>query len=151
MPAILNDAPGVATLYQKPAIYGKGQQIDSLNFDEAGGHVWLQASKDFDPYKTLPGIFGSDQTELDEMLQRLAGDDGDDGTINQGGMAMTAYNYTQFNSLSTPERNSIEQALLRYCELDTMAMVIVVQGLLELRKQPIHLSNQHSTTYDHQL
>jgi hypothetical protein len=71
------------------------------------------------------------------MLARLAGDDDEDGdaggAINQGGLAMTAYNYTQFSDLSDQERRSIEQALLRYCELDTLAMVMLVQGLMELR------------------
>lgn len=67
------------------------------------------------------------------MLLRLAGDDEDEGSINQGGLAMTAYNYTQFNCLSAAERLSIEQALLRYCELDTLAMVMLVQGLMYLR------------------
>lgn len=47
---------------------------------------------------------------------------------------MTAYNYTQFSSISSTERKSIEQALLRYCGLDTLAMVMLVQGLMELRR-----------------
>ena len=73
------------------------------------------------------------------MLMRLAGDDEEDGAINQGGLAMTAYNYTQFNDLSAFERNSIEQALLRYCELDTLAMVMLMQGLMELRGTPFRI------------
>ena len=52
---------------------------------------------------------------------------------------MTAYNYTQFKDLSPFERKSIEQALLRYCELDTLAMVMLVQGLMELRGIPLKL------------
>jgi hypothetical protein len=31
-------------------------------------------------------------------------------------------------SASTAQRVQIKQALLRYCELDTLAMVMVVQG-----------------------
>jgi len=49
---------------------------------------------------------------------------------------MTAYNYTQFRGLSSAERLSISDALMRYCELDTLAMVIVVQGLMALRVTP---------------
>ena len=48
---------------------------------------------------------------------------------------MTAYNYTQYSGLSQSERQSISDALLRYCELDTLAMVIVVQGLIALRNK----------------
>lgn len=69
------------------------------------------------------------------MLARLSGDNDEDGVINQGGLAMTAYNYTQFNSISSVERQSIEQALLLYCELDTLAMVMLVQGLFALQEK----------------
>ena len=52
---------------------------------------------------------------------------------------MTAYNYTQFSSISPEERLKIEEALLRYCELDTLAMVMLVQGLMDLRGQPMKI------------
>jgi hypothetical protein len=139
LPAILKDAQEVANLYRTPGLYGEGLAIKSLNFKEPKGHIWLQADKGDDPYKTLPGIFGIEHGKLNDMLMRLAGDDGEDGAINQGGLAMTAYNYTQFKDLSVFERKSIEQALLRYCELDTLAMVMLVQGLMELRGTPIQI------------
>lgn len=142
LPAILHDAPNTAAMYSKPGIYGVGLPLSSLNFAEAGGHVWLQAEKGNDPYKTLPKIFGGKNDELDMMLARLTGDEEVDGqseggAINQGGLAMTAYNYTQFASLDEADRQTIEKALLRYCELDTLAMVILVQGLMELRNKPL--------------
>jgi hypothetical protein len=136
LPAILHDAHELAALYRRSGVYGVGLEIQSLNFDSPEGHVWLREDKGNDPYKTLPAIFGSDHGELNEMLLRLAGDDEEDGTINQGGLAMTAYNFTQFNSLKPEERKGIEDALLRYCELDTLAMVMLVQGLMELRMNP---------------
>jgi hypothetical protein len=137
LPAILHDASDVARLYERPGLYGAGLGIHSLNFKEAGGHVWLQKDKGGDPYKTLPGIFGTEHFGLNEMLLRLAGDDDEERVIAQGGLAMTAYNYTQFSSISPQERMSIEGALLRYCELDTLAMVMLVQGLMELRGHPL--------------
>jgi len=140
LPAVLNDAPGVAKMYRQSGLYGAGLAIESLNFQAPFGHTWLQEEKGNDPYKTLPGIFGEDHGKLNEMLMRLAGDDDEDGAINQGGLAMTAYNYTQFTGLSIFERQSIKQALLRYCELDTLAMVMLVQGLMELRGTPLQLS-----------
>jgi hypothetical protein len=139
LPAILHDACGTSNLYEQPGLYGTGLGIHSLNFKEPGGHVWLQKSKGGDPYKTLPTIFGREHLDLNEMLMRLAGDDEEDGVIAQGGLAMTAYNYTQFSSLSAQERMSIEGALLRYCELDTLAMVMLVQGLMELRGCPLEI------------
>ncbi len=38
---------------------------------------------------------------------------------------MTAYNMMQFMEMSDKERQEIVSALLRYCELDTLAMVMV--------------------------
>jgi hypothetical protein len=100
----------------------------------------LQPDKDNDPYKTLPPIFGPEHDGIDELIFRLAGDESGDsegGTINQGGLAMTAYNYTQYACLKEADRKQIEAALLRYCELDTLAMVMLVQGLMELREKPL--------------
>lgn len=133
LPAILKDAQEVADIYRQPGVYGKGLQIDSLNFQNEGGHQWLQEQTGDDPYKTLPAIFASEHDQLNELLFRLASDAEDEAAINQGGLAMTAYNYTQYSCLSQAERQSISEALLRYCELDTLAMVMVVQGLMALR------------------
>lgn len=141
LPAILSDSPRTAELYSRPGIYGSGLMINSLNFTEPGGHIWLQPEKDNDPYKTLPKVFGERDNDLDEMLSRLVIYDEDDegGSINKGGLAMTAYNYTQFTTISTNQRMSIQSALLKYCELDTLAMVIIVQGLMELRGKSLVL------------
>lgn len=134
LPSILHDAPAVADKYRRSGLYGIGLEIESLNFAGSQGHVWIQEEKGNDPYKTLPGIFGPEHTHLNAMLMRLAGDGDEEGVINQGGLAMTAYNFTQFNNINDAERSSIAQALLRYCELDTLAMVMLVEGLFELRK-----------------
>jgi len=45
-----------------------------------------------------------------------------------GGAATAAYARLQFEDLSAAARDRIEQALLRYGELDTLAMVMVVQA-----------------------
>lgn len=138
LPAILKDATQTASLFEQAGLYGKQKKISSLNFED---HVWLQGAKDNNPYKTLPAVFGPEHDDLNEMLLRLLGNDDDDETsIADGGLAMTAYNYTQFNSLSKIERSSIEAALLRYCELDTLAMVMLVMGLYELRSVPLQLA-----------
>lgn len=137
LPAILHDAPGVARSYSRPGFYGKGLMVESLNDWGPDGQIWLTPECGGDPYRTLPPVFGPDFGPLDEMLFRLGAGDDDEagsGTIAQGGVAMTAYNYTQFARLSQLERDHIETALLRYCELDTLAMVILVEGLSELRE-----------------
>jgi hypothetical protein len=57
-----------------------------------------------------------------------AGQDPDELVIAEGGAAATAYSRLQFEDLQDAQRVQIKQALLRYCELDTLAMVMVVQG-----------------------
>ena len=45
--------------------------INSLNFTEPQGHIWLSEETGNDPYKTLPPIFPSDWGQLNEMLMGL--------------------------------------------------------------------------------
>lgn len=142
LPAILSDADSVAQLYSKEGLYGTGLLINSLNFTEPQGHIWLSEETGNDPYKTLPPIFPSDWGQLNEMLMGLVDDEDDNSSIAQGGAAMTAYNITQFSNLQDVERDKIKDALLRYCELDTLAMVIAVQGLYELSGKPLTISGQ---------
>ena len=48
--------------------------------------------------------------------------------LKSGGAAMTAYARMQFEEMSKAEREEIEKALLKYCELDTLAMVMLYEG-----------------------
>jgi hypothetical protein len=45
--------------------------------------------------------------------------------LNNGGAALTAYGYLQYTDMTEGERAKLTQALLRYCELDTLAMVML--------------------------
>ena len=60
------------------------------------------------------------------IIEKLESDE-EDG-IAEGGAATTAYARLQFESLIPEERQAIEDALLRYCELDTLAMVMIYQA-----------------------
>lgn len=74
------------------------------------------------PYKLLPPLFDDlDGEQIEELLmgEKLA----------DGGAAMTAYGYLQFTQMSDGERERIIQGLLKYCKLDTMAMVFLWEGL----------------------
>lgn len=46
-----------------------------------------------------------------------------DSTISNGGAALTAYSQLQFSD--DVQAEALAKALLRYCELDTMAMVFL--------------------------
>ena len=83
--------------------------------------VWWQVDSNgrvLDPYKLLIGSLGA-----------LGEDDDTNGEgINQGGAASYAYLRLQFEDMQATERESIQKALLKYCELDTMAMVMILQA-----------------------
>ena len=52
----------------------------------------------------------------------------DDNELEEGGAAMAAYSRMQFEEMSEYERQEISKALLKYCELDTLAMVMLYEG-----------------------
>ncbi len=102
--------------YSKP-IYGKHAEILSHNFD-VQKWIELKDGKVLDPYKQLPKVFNEyDRETLDLLMQ--------DDELADGGAAMTAYAYLQFSEMSSEERHKIQDALLKYCELDTFAMVLI--------------------------
>ncbi len=120
LPAILADSPYLQDKYGQP-VYGTA--MSSLNFT---GHTWINydASGNFiNPYKTLPPIHeGLDNESLDMLgLDDTMG-------IMDGGAAMTAYARMQFTQMPDAERQRIQNSLLKYCELDTLAMAMIWEG-----------------------
>ncbi len=124
LPAVLNNSQYVQNKYSQP-IYGAANGITSLNFKD---QVWIEKQDGWvkDPYKLLPGIFDDFS---DQQKQQLANDAED---IREGGAAMTAYARLQFEDVPQDVRQAIEKALLKYCELDTLAMVMIYEGWKDL-------------------
>jgi len=122
LPSIIRDSPFLRDKYGKPGVYGKGKTVSSLNYDD---HVWIREDKKLDPYKTLEPVFSDfDRDKLDNLVKDFEG-------VADGGAALTAYNYLQFSEVPEDQRQAIAMALLRYCELDTLAMVMLVEGWKE--------------------
>ena len=121
LPAIIDDSKFLRDKYSKP-IYGKGLEVPSLNFEN---HVWIDPGTGNDPYKTLPKLF---KEYDDETLDKYFG--GID-EVADGGAAMTAYGFMQYSDISEELRIQLRDGLLRYCELDTMAMVMLFEGLMD--------------------
>ena len=119
LPAIIGDSEYLRKRYGTLGIYGKGKKIPSLNFDE---HVWITEATNNNPYKTLPKIFEQYEQETLDLLVK------DFSELADGGSAMTAYNYLQFSEIPVEQRKSISDSLLRYCELDTLAMCMLLEG-----------------------
>lgn len=112
LPAILNSSPFLQQKYSQPIV--------SRNFPE--GKVWAVRDGDLfkDPYQLLPEVFGSD------FIDRLSEEE--DDKLKDGGAAMMAYARLQFEDMSDEERTEIISALKRYCELDTLAMVMIYEA-----------------------
>lgn len=126
LPAMLTASAFLKDFYGQ-AVYGGGSVggavggsgCNSLNFKEP--MTWWQLDargQVIDPYQLLPGVFD----DLDVVDQE------DDASINQGGAAATAYARLQFEAVNGDVREAWRQALLKYCELDTLAMAMIVQG-----------------------
>ncbi len=124
---MIHDCPELLNHYSDPNLYGKGKKYSSLNFE---GHLWLDPEKNYDPYKTLPAIFSDSFIEMYGKNEDL--DDFED--VADGSAAMIAYNQLQFSELTPEIRLAYKNALLRYCELDTLAMVMIIQGFEHLKE-----------------
>lgn len=118
LPASLNSSPYLQEKYSKPI---GTINVGSSNFEP--GHIWLQKDGDalLNPYKMLPPLFdGWSMLELENTISELEG-------IADGGAALTAYAKLQYTDMDQKERGEITSALLKYCELDTLAMVMVYE------------------------
>lgn len=121
LPAVLNSSDHIVEKYSQP-IYGRNSEIKSQNFDD--GTVWIQQDDQGqvrNPYDLLPSLF--EDLDDDNVEEFLMGD-----RLADGGAAMTAYAMMQFTEMSDTERSRIVEGLLKYCELDTMAMVFLWEG-----------------------
>lgn len=73
------------------------------------------------PYKMLPRLF-DDWTD-EQLIENV----GDIDSIADGGAALMAYAKLQYQDMTELERSEIKSALLKYCELDTLAMVMIYE------------------------
>ena len=111
LPAVIKICEFVNKKYSKPI---SEINLTSLNF--SGNHVWI-IDGNLDPYISLPA---PDFSKVQNPV-------GDINKLNNGGDALTAYAKIQYQEMSSEERNIIKQSLLKYCELDTLAMVMIYE------------------------
>ncbi|MDM0108484.1 DUF2779 domain-containing protein [Variovorax sp. J22R24] len=122
LPALMQSSARLRELYAQPA-YGQGAQINSLNHQTPMAWWVRRDVRILDPYELLPPVFTDLPVDARAELEDSSG-----AELRSGGSAMAAYARLQFEDLDPRERQSIEAALLRYCELDTLAMVMAVQA-----------------------
>lgn len=124
LPAVLSRSKHIQEKYSKP-LYGKNSSIKSLNFED--GWIWIQEDEEgnvISPYKLLPSLFEDlSPAEKEDLLTSES--------LKDDGAAMTAFAKMQFEEMSEVERGCIANGLLKYCELDTLAMVIIYEFWIE--------------------
>lgn len=120
LPAAINSSKFIKEKYLKPI---KEINLTSKNFAE--NHMWLLENNASyqNPYKQLPSLFNNwSSEELESIMSDLDG-------IADGGAALTAYAKLQYVDMTEAERNELISGLLKYCELDTLAMVMIYEHL----------------------
>ena len=120
LPAILSRSKYLQARYSQP-IYGDPAHIPSLNFLP---WQWVKFGDDntpINPYEQLPTLF----SEADDLKIELLSES---KALANGGAALMAYARMQFEHMSDYERDELRQALLKYCELDTLAMVMIYES-----------------------
>lgn len=122
LPAVLNSSEYLQDKYQRPI---GDLSLTSRNFPD--DHIFLkfENGNPVNPYKALPSVFeGWDNEKLEKVSESLS-------EIKDGGAALFAYQKLQFDDVPEIERNAIRESLLRYCELDTLAMVMIYEYFRE--------------------
>ena len=122
LPAVLKSSEFLKNKYAQP-IGSIG--VSSRNFDS--NHIWLKVEQGevINPYKLLPKVFEDwSEEQIEQSLSEIE-------DIADGGAALTAYGKLQYTDMSNHEREQLSNALLKYCELDTLAMVMIFEHFKE--------------------
>ncbi|MEO1032999.1 MAG: DUF2779 domain-containing protein [Bacteroidota bacterium] len=123
LPAILATSGKLQAKYGKPL---EGLNLTSINF--GGSHVWIKKvnGQVQSPYSSLPPVFeGWTKEDIKNTVSEME-------TLADGGAALAAYGRLQYTNMPDKEKEKIKVALLKYCELDTLAMVMIYEHFLEL-------------------
>lgn len=126
LPAVLNSSEFLQNKYSKP-IYGT--EIKSCNYSGKNQAItWVNKESGSDridnPYHQLE-IIEKDILKSagvsDEEYSAIKNELGD--AVANGGAALSAYSKLQYTDKTATE--ALKNSLFRYCELDTMAMVLI--------------------------
>ena len=120
LPAIISESIFLKEKYGRDDLYGIELDVSSLNFPN---HCWIPDGIT-NPYKTLPQVFPDYDNEMLDAVEPIESLK----ELSDGGAALTAYNYLQYSNVSDKQRKHLKDALFKYCELDTMAMVMLVEA-----------------------
>ena len=120
LPAILSRSSFLQKKYSS-YMYGAQGGIPSKNFSNWKWITFDDNNQVVDPYLLLPKLFEENEEEQVILLTQ-------DNELKNGGAALMAYARMQFEAMSDYERDELTSALLKYCELDTLAMVMIYEA-----------------------
>ena len=120
LPAILSRSSFLQKKYGSP-IYVGSEGLSSKNFRNWKWITFDDNNQVVDPYLLLPKLFEENEEEQVIFLTQ-------DNELKNGGAALMAYARMQFEAMSNYERDELTSALLKYCELDTLAMVMIYEA-----------------------
>ena len=123
LPSVLSKSSFLQRKYSQSLETNK---VTSKNFPS--NHVWLiiENGQVINPYKLLPPVFKDwSEDDIENTLSEIE-------DIANGGAALTAYGKLQYMDMEEREREELTKALLKYCELDTLAMVMILEHFKEL-------------------
>ena len=135
LPAIMNSSTYLRRHYSVPC-YGGPNGIPSKNFCNSPINWWRSESanpnKAINPYLLLSEIEKESETdqEIAFFVSAESSDSGDIPALKDGGGAMMAYLRQQSGAVSHKQSQKLQRAMLHYCELDTLAMVMIMQAWL---------------------
>lgn len=137
LPAIMRSSIFLKETYSQP-IYGASGTMPSLNYTDQSV-IWWQEDPEapgtaIDPYQLLPSMLnssGGNNSELENLVDAEEKLGAEGGAIQNGGAAMMSYVRYQSGMVSVKEEEVMKAGMLIYCELDTLAMVMVMQGFLD--------------------
>lgn len=127
LPAVLDSSDYLKEKYSQPV---EAINLTSKNFKD--DYVFLETEEGqlVNPYKSLPPLFeGLTNEQLETAVENASTNA---PQIADGGAALFAYAKLQGRGISDLEHSEIVDALLRYCELDTLAMVMIYEHFKEL-------------------
>ena len=127
LPAVLESSSLLKSKYTQTI---KDINLSSLNFDDEYRFLTLEDRVPINPYRLLPPLFdGISNEQLEDAVESASTEM---RQIADGGAALFAYAKMQDETIGDLERKETKNALLRYCELDTLAMVMIYEHFKEL-------------------
>lgn len=126
LPALFKHSPVLRDVYKDP-VYGT-KDMPSLNFRSK---VWFleQDGATVNPYEQLGSRFS--EGWIDSELSAIEDQEGESFMqgVADGAAAIIAFDRLQSRDLLQNERDLLSAQLKRYCELDTLAMVMAYQAI----------------------